>query len=91
MGCELSKTHSQDEDNNITKLKPNCSKLSGDSSQNTHEEDGDKSSKSVNQDPVLEALESPPRITENQKVLLANTWKLLVENISRVGVVTFMK
>lgn len=31
-----------------------------------------------------------PNLTNQQKALVLNTWKLLVENISRVGVITFM-
>ncbi|XP_013779386.1 neuroglobin-like [Limulus polyphemus] len=31
-----------------------------------------------------------PELTSNQIALLTNTWKLLVENISRVGVIAFM-
>ncbi|RWS29796.1 neuroglobin-like protein [Leptotrombidium deliense] len=32
-----------------------------------------------------------PCLTEAQKLLIENTWKMLVDNISRVGVITFMR
>ncbi|GFY48829.1 hypothetical protein TNIN_140591 [Trichonephila inaurata madagascariensis] len=44
----------------------------------------------VNSDPVVEDSE-PVEVSQTQKELILNTWKMLVDNISNVGVITFMK
>ncbi|GIY14806.1 hypothetical protein CDAR_294291 [Caerostris darwini] len=57
--------------------------------------------KPENVNPVIEQVDTPmdnsyileeskPVISERQKELILETWKMLVENISNVGVITFM-
>ncbi len=38
-----------------------------------------------------EESNSSPILSDEQKTLIANTWQLLVENVSKVGVITFMR
>jgi len=49
--------------------------------------------KDINNDSAKadEDLSPPPTLSNQQKTLIANTWQLLVENVSKVGVITFMR
>ncbi|XP_067009721.1 neuroglobin [Anabrus simplex] len=40
--------------------------------------------------PITTEAESPPELSDQQKVLLRETWKELEDNIAKVGVITFI-
>ena len=76
MGCQLSKVISSSSTNNSS-----CAEQFKDAADDTHVHNGLKS----------DELEPAPTLDTQQITLVLNTWELLVDNVSKVGVITFMR